>query len=395
MRSSSHTTGARALLAASLVARLPLAMFSIALLVHVRQLTGSFAVAGAATGAYAAAVGAGGPLLGRMADRRGHTAPLLGAAVAACGLLIGLALLPHGAPAALVVALAALLGLATPPVGPCARSVLPALLRDPAALRAAYAFESSASELTFIFGPPLALGIGAAWSTGAALVAGGAMLLAATAAFALQPAARAQGEAGAQAAGSGALRSAGLRTLVLAFVALGVVFGAVEVGVTAAASALGGNGVAAPLLAVWGLGSLAGGVVASRLGGGAQSPRGLALVLAALAAGHLALAAALGSALVLGGVLFLAGAAIAPTYASAYAMVDAVAPAGAVTEAFAWLATAVSVGAAAGAAAGGGLVDSAGPGAAFGLAGAAGALAVAVALVRGATLPGAVRVAPA
>jgi MFS family permease len=387
MRPPTHTSSARALLAASLVARLPLAMFSIALLVHVRQLTGSFAAAGAATGAYAAAVGAGGPLLGRMADRRGHTAPLLGAAVAACGLLSALALLPHGAPGALVVGLAALLGLATPPVGPCARSVLPALLRDPAALRAAYAFESSAAELTFIFGPPLALGIGAAWSTGAALVAGGGMLLGATAAFALQPAARAHGEAAARASAS-ALRSAGLRTLVLAFVALGVVFGAVEVGVTAAAGPLGGNGVAAPLLAVWGLGSLAGGVVASRLGGGAQSPRGLALVLAALAAGHLALAAALGSALALGGVLFLAGAAIAPTYASAYAMVDAVAPAGAVTEAFAWLATAVSVGAAAGAAAGGALVDTAGPGAAFGCAGAAGALAVAVALLRGATLPG-------
>jgi MFS family permease len=328
-----------------------------------------------------------------MADRRGHTAPLIGAAGVACGLLIGLALLPHGAPGALVVALAALLGLATPPVGPCARSVLPALLSDPSALRAVYAFESSASELTFIFGPPLALGIGAAWSTGGALVAGGIMLLVATVAFALQPAARIRAEHGE--AGSGALRSAGLRTLVLAFVALGVVFGAVEVGVTAAASALGGNGVAAPLLAVWGLGSLAGGVLASRLGGGAQSPRGLALVLAALAAGHLALAAALGSALALAGVLFLAGAAIAPTYACAYAMVDAVAPAGAVTEAFAWLATAVSVGAAAGAAVGGALVDSAGPGAAFGFAGAAGALAVAVALLRGATLPGAVSVAPA
>src|SRR5690349_21666454 len=134
MRSPSDTSTARALLGASLVARLPLAMFSIALLVHVRQLTGSFAAAGAATGAYAAAVGAGGPLLGRMADRRGHTAPLLGAALVACGLLTGLALLPHGAPAALVVGLAALLGLATPPVGPCARSVLPELLRDPAAL---------------------------------------------------------------------------------------------------------------------------------------------------------------------------------------------------------------------------------------------------------------------
>jgi hypothetical protein len=69
MPSTSDSSGARTLLAASLVARLPLAMFSIALLVHVRQLTGSFAAAGAATGAYAAAVGAGGPLLGRTAAR--------------------------------------------------------------------------------------------------------------------------------------------------------------------------------------------------------------------------------------------------------------------------------------------------------------------------------------
>jgi hypothetical protein len=35
----------------SLVARLPLAMFSISLLIHVHRVTGSFAVAGAASGA--------------------------------------------------------------------------------------------------------------------------------------------------------------------------------------------------------------------------------------------------------------------------------------------------------------------------------------------------------
>jgi MFS family permease len=373
---------ARTLLAASVLARLPLAMFSIALLVHVRALTGSFAAAGAATGAYAAAVGAGGPLLGRAADRRGQTLPLLGAASAAAGLLMALALLPHGAPAA-AVALAALLGLATPPVGPCARGLLPELLDDPAALRSAYAFESSAVELTFICGPPLALGLGALWSTGGALVAGGLMLLAATAGFALQPASRRR-RPRTSGRRPGALRSPGLRTLVLVLAATGVVFGAVEVGVTAAA---GTGAAAAPLLALWGAGSLAGGVVASRLGGGARSGRGLALVLAALAAGHLALGAAVGSPVALAALLVLAGAAIAPAYASAYAMVDAVAAAEAVTEAFAWLATAVSVGAAAGAAAAGALVDSAGPQAAFGLAGAGGALAVALAVLRAASLP--------
>jgi MFS family permease len=60
-----------ALLGSSVVARLPLAMFSIALLVHARHLTGSFAAAGLVTGAYAGAVGVGGPLLGRLVDRRG------------------------------------------------------------------------------------------------------------------------------------------------------------------------------------------------------------------------------------------------------------------------------------------------------------------------------------
>ena len=66
-----------------------------------------------------------------------------------------------------------------------------------------------------------------------------------------------------------------------------------------------------------------------------------------------------------------------------YAMVDQAAPAGTVTEAFAWLATAAGVGAAAA----GALADHAGPQAAFALAGAAGAVAVLVTMLRAAVLP--------
>ena len=64
-----------------------------------------------------------------------------------------------------------------------------------------------------------------------------------------------------------------------------------------------------------------GGIVAARMGGGARTGAGLALVLAALAAGHLALAAA-GGAVCARRRPRLAGATIAPTYASVYAMVD-------------------------------------------------------------------------
>jgi|SRR4051794_28047819 len=87
--------------------------------------------------------------------------------------------------------------------------------------------------------------------------------------------------------------------------------------------------------------------------------------------------------------LALAGTTIAPTYATVFAMVDRVAPARIVTEAFAWLNTAIAVGAAAGAAsAGAGAgAQTAGPAATFALAGGAGAAAALVAALRGGTLP--------
>ena len=122
--------------------------------------------------------------------------------------------------------------------------------------------------------------------------------------------------------------------------------------------------------------SFAGGLLATRYGGGARTAGGLALVLGALTAGHLALIAAGGSVLALGAVLFLAGATIAPTEGTLYAMVDNAAPAGTITEAFAWLATATAVGNAIGAASAGALVDRVGPTAAFALAGGAGTFAV-------------------
>jgi MFS family permease len=381
----SLASSARRLLVISIVARLPLTTLSIGLLVHAQHLTGSFAAAGAVSGAYAVALGVGGPWLGGLVDRRGQRAVLLVSAGAAALLLAIIGALPVGVPVSVLLALAAAVGLASPPVGACLRALLPGLLPDPAAARGAYAVEAAAVELTWVAGPPIALGLGALWSTGAALVLGGAALLIATAVFACDPAARSwrPDEAVARARG-GSLSSPALRTLVLVLGSIGVLFGAVEVAVTAAAGAQAG--AAAPLLALWGAGSLIGGTLAARLGGGPASGAGLALMLAFLAAGHLALAAA-GSLVALGAVLLVAGAAIAPTYACVYAMVEQAAPAGTVTEAFAWLATAAGVGAAVGASAAGALADHAGPQAAFALGGAAGAVAVLVTMLRAAVLP--------
>src|SRR3954471_3914180 len=96
-------SSARRLLVISVVARLPLTMLSIALLVHAQHLTGSFAAAGAVSGAYAVALGAGGALLGGVVDRRGQGAVLLGSATASAALLLAIVALPAGAPFALLV----------------------------------------------------------------------------------------------------------------------------------------------------------------------------------------------------------------------------------------------------------------------------------------------------
>ena len=319
----------------------------------------------------------------------------------------------------LLVALAAGIGLATPPVGACLRT----LLRDPAA----FAVEASAVELTWVFGPPLVLSAGALFSTGAALAGAGLVLLASTAAFAAHPSSRAwRPAANVTRPRGGSLRTPAMQTLALVLLCVGVLFGAVEIGVAAASNALGATAAAGPLLGVWGVGSLAGGALAARAARRDAAParraapaarrvpsaaarrravarcrraaargrraaarlaaplRGgsrLTALLLALTAAHLALVAAAGSVYALAAVLFLAGAAIAPTYAAVFALVERAAPAGTVTEAFAWLATAVAVGSAAGAATAGAIAEHAGPAAVFAFAGVAGVCALAATAV--------------
>ncbi len=388
MNALSSTPGAGRLLFISIVARLPLTMLSIGLLVHAEHLTGSFAAAGVVAGAYAVSLGVGGPLLGAIVDRRGQTGVLTGSAIAASLVLGTVALLPVGTPLPLLVVLTLLSGLATPPVGACVRALFPALLDDPDDVRAAYALDASAVELTWISGPPLALGLGVVWSTAGALLVAALVVLLGSAAFAAQPVSRTwRPQPARQRARGGALHAPAIRTLVLALVAVGTLFGAVEVAVAAATEGSGNFAAAGPLLGIWGAGSLLGGLVAARTGGGAQSAAGLTLVLGALAAGHLALVPAAGSVVGMAAVLLVAGAAIAPAYASIYALAERAAPEGTVTEAFSWLATAAAIGASLGAAAAGALADGAGAEASFLLAAGAGAAATLILILRAGTLP--------
>jgi MFS family permease len=154
----------------------------------------------------------------------------------------------------------------------------------------------------------------------------------------------------------GALRSPGIRTLVITTLPMGFCFGTMEVALPAFADDEGRRAFAGVLLAVWSLASAAGG-----LWYGALTLRGtpggryarLALL---LPLGYLPLSAATSPELM---VLLVipAGLCIAPLIIAGNQLVGDVAPAGALTEAYTWPITSLVGGVAAGNAAAGLLVE--------------------------------------
>ena len=83
-----------ALVASALLARLPIGINALAIVLYLREQTGSFAVAGAVSGTMAAGSAIGAPVQGRLVDRIGARRVLLPIAVVhaiSLGAIVGLA----------------------------------------------------------------------------------------------------------------------------------------------------------------------------------------------------------------------------------------------------------------------------------------------------------------
>jgi MFS family permease len=382
-----RTPSVTRLLSSAVVGRMPTAMAGLAIVLLVRAQGGSYAVAGLVAGAYSVALALSSPLLGRLVDRVGQTRVLAGCAVASALGFGALAAAGGGAPPVVLAGLAALTGASIPPVGACMRALWSELLEHDGQLQAAFAVESTVQELIFVVGPPLVALLVAAFSPSVALVGTGLLLLAGVGVFAATPVSRAWRPRRRAADWAGALRSPGIRAVLATIVLLAAAFGTVEVTVVAEAEQLGSRALAGPLLALWAVGSMAGGLVFGARASDRGPEQRMVGLLGLVVAGIALLSVATGMVQLAAGMV-LAGLGIAPAIACLYLLVDRLAPDGTVTEAFTWVTTAFASGIAAGNALGGALVQRVGTDRAFLVAAAAIAAGTLLARLRRPALAG-------
>lgn len=337
-------------------------------------MSGSYAVAGLATGVRAAAVALSAPARGRLLDRHGTrrvVPPLVVASAAATA----------GIPAAgaldaswLVVVLAGLEGGLAPALPAAMRLEWQRLLRDQRPLlEQAYAFESTAQVGLYVMAPLVVGGLLFVADASAALLVSAVVLLLAGSAFAALARSEPQGEHPAG-RGLGPIVLPAVRSLVVAVALADVALGVTDVAVAAFAQERGQPGVAGVVLALFAASSITGGALYGARRWRSPPERRLTVLyaLGALAALPLALADSL---LALACLIVVAGAPSAAQFATSSIALDRAAPPGMAAEAFNWLSTANATGVALGAALAGVLIEASGSSAAF-LAG-AGALALA------------------
>ena len=350
----------RPLVACALLARMPIGMGAVALILFVHGQTGSFGAAGVVAGAYTIGLGITGPTLARLIDRRGSRLVIVpGALLVMAALVAVVALGEAGAETVPLVIAGFLAGAGSTPIGGILRQRWPELV-GPGELPTAYALDAVMIEVVFVCGPLLAGILAATAGPAEGLIVAGVLGIVGSVGFARLSTVRPGGDPGAGRHWLGALASPQLRLLVLSDLPLAGTFGVLDVTLPAFGAHHGAAALGGPFAAALALGSGVGGLAYGARPGIFGPPRRSLIVLGGLmVVTCLPLPAATGVPEMF---VFaaIAGVTLAPQITVRNQVVQSTLVAGTATEAFTWLALATTVGASIGSALVGPLVEAAG-----------------------------------
>ncbi|MDH6119989.1 MFS transporter [Kitasatospora sp. GAS204B] len=365
-RSAVELTGGQ-VLAWSFLGRLPAAMCAIGTLLMVSQQTGSVWRGSAVAGALALGQATGGPVVGRTADRHGQRrVGLVAAGVNALAILALVAAVREHAAFGWQLALAALVGLSVPLVGPLSRSRWLWLADGQEEQTAAALWlDGLLDEISFTSGPAVVGVLATLIDPAAGLLLAAALVGVCGTLFARHPTAAPGTGGGGPSRTSARLLSVPYGLLLAGIALLGVVFGSIQVGVTATTGHLGHAGAAGLVYGLMGAVSACSGIAMAALPARFDLP-------ARLRAGTvLLLAAALVLPLLghtLGGLAVAVGCvglAVAPQMITMFGLVERTVPTERLGEAMAGLVSSITLAQSAGTVAAGWAAARSGPGAPF------------------------------
>lgn len=366
------------LLAMAVLARMPLGTVTLAMLLHVRALTGSFATAGAAVGVYLASAAATAPFVGRWIDRHGPRAALL---VTGIGCPAALLVLWLAKPLALATStlwlVAGVAGAFSPPISVLTRTMWRHRFTDESTRKTAFALDGVLVEFSFTAGPALIALLLAIGSPSIAFGAAFVFMTLAVPTFVASPALRYwHHDPHAERHLLGPLTERRLLAVFGTAFLLTLALGLLEVAYPGFAAKAQRPPLAGLLIATNSIGSAVGGLVYGGLHVALPRERQLRVFIAFLVL-PLALQAYIASAGLLAVVAFVAGLCIAPSLTVVTLLISSYAPARYATEAFTWSATCIVTGIGAGNALGGALLERYDPATVFVASGGAALLAAA------------------
>jgi MFS family permease len=364
-----------------LLARMPMAMVSLGIVLLVSTRTGSYGLAGGVSAAFLVANASFAVLQARLIDRLGQSRVLpLAAGMFTLGLVGMMAAVEAGRSAPWPHLFAAVAGAGLPQIGSSVRARWSHLVSDKSDLLTAFAFESVVDEVVFIVGPALVTTLATTVHPLAGLATAVVATIVGTAILVRQkrtepPATR--GQAGHERT---PMPWRVLAPLIACGATMGALLGGAEVATVALSDELGNTSLSGLMLASWAVGSLVSGVIVGAVH--FRAANAVRFRLGTLALGLLMLPLPfVGSFVALAFFLFLSGFAISPTLIAAFAWIEETVPAGRITEGITLFTTGLGVGLAPGAALVGIVVDRSGASNSFWVPVAAGLVGAAVAFL--------------
>ncbi|MCU5597843.1 MFS transporter [Bacillus wiedmannii] len=374
------TPGTKGFSLAGFIARMSISMMGIGIITMLSQLRSDYWLAGAVAATFTLSSALLAPHISRMADQLGQSRILLPTAGISIFFTILLLLCTKYEAPYWTLFLSALCAGCMPNMSAMVRARWTKLYRGSHKLHTAFSFESVVDEICFIIGPVLSVSLSVMFFPEAGPLLSSVFLTIGVCLFTMQKSTEPPVHPHDITNKGTVFKIGSLRVLVLTLIAIGTIFGTIDVVSVAFAEQQGNTVAASFVLSVYAIGSCLAGLIFGtlKLNTPPYNQFLIAVTLSMITMLPLVLVSTITWLVV---IVFFAGLSVAPTMIITMGLVEKIVPESKITEGMTWAITGLGIGVSLGSAVAGLVIDNFGARAGFSVAIIAGGLALTIALL--------------